>query len=383
MRKIKWFALIILVVGGVVFFGFLPFWVDKSRNLVTSGGLTKSDLFYSLPFIADLHCDALLWDRDLQELHKHGHVDLPRLQQAGVDLQVFSIVTKTPRGMNIDHNDDQTDNITPLTIAQAKPFKTWFSLHERAINQCLNLHDLAKNSKNALLVIQNKKQWHKFMQLKKTQPNLVGGMLGIEGAHCLEGDLSKLDTLAKLGVIYIGLSHFFDNEWCGSAHGIKQGGLTDIGKGLVKKMEELAITIDLAHASKKTIDEVLAIATRPILVSHTGVYGVCPNARNLSDNHLKKIAQNGGIIGVGLWETAVCGTDARATAKSIRYIVDKIGINYVALGSDFDGAVKTHFDVTGLNLLVPALQEEGFSEQEIIQIMGGNIQRFFEENLPN
>jgi membrane dipeptidase len=97
---------------------------------------------------------------------------------------------------------------------------------------------------------------------------------------------------------------------------------------------------------------------------------------------LLAIGKKNGLVGIGLWETAVCGTDAAATAKSIRYVADKIGADKVALGSDFDGAVETHFDVTGLPLIVTALQKEGFSRAEIEMIMGGNIRDFFLRNLP-
>ena len=156
---------------------------------------------------------------------------------------------------------------------------------------------------------------------------------------------SNLNEFYKIGVRYIGLAHFYDNEWAGSAHGIKKGGLTPLGKLLIHKMDSLHILIDLAHASLQTINDVFAFHTGPVLVSHTGVKGVCNNQRNLSDEHLLEIGKRNGLVGIGLWETAVCGKDAAATAKSIRYVADKIGIDKVALGSDWDGAFEMHFDV--------------------------------------
>jgi microsomal dipeptidase-like Zn-dependent dipeptidase len=130
------------------------------------------------------------------------------------------------------------------------------------------------------------------------------------------------------------------------------------------------------------MDDVFSITTKPIIVSHTGVRGACDNQRNLSDTHLIEIGKRNGLVGIGLWETAVCGTDAAATARSIKYVADKIGVDKVALGSDFDGAIKAHFDVTGLPLLVIALQKQGFNQTEINQIMGGNIRDFMLRNLP-
>jgi len=96
------------------------------------------------------------------------------------------------------------------------------------------------------------------------------------------------------------------------------------------------------------ISDVLEISTRPVVVSHTGVKGTCNNARNLSDEQLKGIAKTGGIIGIGYWETAVCGRDAKAIARAIRYTANVAGVDHVALGSDFDGAVTEPFDTTGL-----------------------------------
>lgn len=207
-------------------------------------------------------------------------------------------------------------------------------------------------------------------------------MLGLEGAHCLEGDLDDLTVFVNAGVRYIGLTHFFDNEWAGSAHGEKKTGLTPLGRKLVKKMDSLHIMIDLAHASIQTIDDVLAATDSPVIVSHTGVKGVCNNQRNLTDKHLLEIGKRNGLIGIGLWETAVCGTDVAATARSIRYVADLIGVDKVALGSDFDGAIGTHVDAAGLPLMAFALKNEGFERAEIELIMGGNIRDFLLRNLP-
>lgn len=180
----------------------------------------------------------------------------------------------------------------------------------------------------------------------------------------------------------IAATHFFDNRLGGSAHGIGKGGLTSLGKQVLKRMGELHMIVDLAHISHKAIDDTLALVKRPVVVSHTGVRGTCPNQRNLLDRHIKAIAKNGGIIGVGMWQKAVCGTDASATAKAMRYVADLVGVKHVALGSDFDGSIKAPFDVSGLPLLLPALQAVGFKPKEIAMIMGGNVLRVFQQTLP-
>jgi microsomal dipeptidase-like Zn-dependent dipeptidase len=140
--------------------------------------------------------------------------------------------------------------------------------------------------------------------------------------------------------------------------------------------------VDLAHASARTIDDVLSMATRPVVVSHTGVRATCDNARNLSDDQLRRIAATGGVIGIGYWDTAVCGEDARAIARAIAHAASVVGPEHVALGSDFDGAVSVPFDTTGLAVLVDALLAAGLPEEAIAQVMGGNVVRLLGQSLP-
>jgi membrane dipeptidase len=383
VKKVLFFVLALLGIVIVLFFIFVPSYIDRSKNTVSIlPPHVKNQWYDSIPFIADLHCDELLWDRDLLEEIDYGHVDLPRMQKANMAFQVFTIVSKVPFGINIEENDGNSDQIALLSFAQLRPPSNWFSVKQRALNQCHELHNFEERSEGKFRVIETKGDLEKFITDRKSNHSLSSGMLGLEGAQPLEGDLSNLDEFYRVGVRYIGLAHFFDNEWAGSAHGMNKGGLTDIGKRLVRKMDSLHIMIDLTHASQNTINDVLKIHNGPLLVSHTGVKGVCNNQRNLSDKHLIEIGKRNGLIGIGMWVTAVCGRDAAATAKSIRYVADKIGVDKVALGSDWDGAFEMHFDVTGLPRIVDALQQEGFTRPEIELIMGGNVRDFFLRNLP-
>ncbi len=383
LKKIFKALLIIVAIGLVVLFGFVPTFTDKSMNKVTAKYTDTPDQDYStLPFIADLHCDMLLWDRNFLDEHDYGHVDLPRMQKANMAFQIFTIVSKTPRGINIEQNSDETDQIALLSFAQLRPPSNWFSIKARALNQCNELYEAAEASNGAFRVIGSQNELKQFVFDRSKDRSLTAGMLGLEGAHCLEDDLNNLKTFYDAGVRYIGLTHFFDNEWAGSAHGMKKEGLTDIGKQLVTKMGEMNMIIDLAHSSSQTIDDVFALTDRPVIISHTGVKGMCDNQRNLSDAHLIEIGKRNGLVGIGLWETAVCGNDAVATANSIRYVADMIGVDKVTLGSDFDGALTTHFDVTGLPLIMDALKKDSFTEEEIELIMGGNVRDFLLRNLP-
>lgn len=374
---------ILLMIVAVVFFGFGSAYFERTTNTVTlkTSDIKRISWYDSIPFIADLHCDALLWDRNLNKKHSYGHVDIPRMQEANMAFQVFSIVSKTPRGINIEQNSDKTDNVAVLSFAQLQPPANWFSIKKRALWQCDQLHYYALKSGNQFRVINSQQSLQQFIKDRAGNKRLTAGMLALEGAHCLDS-LSNLKDFYNAGVRYIGLAHFFDNHWAGSAHGMHKNGLTPEGIRLIHAMDNLHIIIDLAHSSPKTIDDVFANTSSAVIVSHTGVQGVCNNRRNLSDKHLLEIGRRNGLVGIGLWETAVCGSDAKATAKSIRYVADKIGVDKVALGSDFDGAVKTHFDVTGLPLIVAALEQENFTRAEIEKIMGGNIRDFLLRNLP-
>lgn len=180
----------------------------------------------------------------------------------------------------------------------------------------------------------------------------------------------------------VGLAHFFDNTFAGSAHGMAKDGLSGAGRELIAELERHRMLVDLAHASAATIDDVLAIATRPVVASHTGVRAVADNARNLTDDQLQGIAATGGMIGIGFWPTASGGDDAASIARSIAHAVAIVGASHVGLGSDFDGAVPTPFDASGMSVLTAALLAAGLDEATIAAVMGRSAFRLLRETLP-
>ncbi len=387
MRKKVFIALgVILLVALGVFFFVVPGYVGRQMNVTLNpppyeaSGAAKE--LHQRLLVADLHADTLMWDRDLLERGGWGHVDIPRLVEGNVAVQAFTVVTKTPRNMNIESNSGDTDNITLLAIAERWPIASWSNLTERALYQARRLRAAADASNGKLTILKTRQDVVNFLGRRVKEPGIVAGFLGIEGAHALSGDMNNLDRLYDAGFRMIGIAHFFDNEMGGSAHGVAKGGLTDKGRELVKRMEEKRVFVDLAHASPRVIDDVLAMATRPVIVSHTGVKGTCDNTRNLGDDHLRKIGLNGGVVGLGFWDTAVCGRDAAAIAKAIRHAVNLMGVDHVALGSDFDGAVTVPFDTTGVVQITDALLKEGFNEDQIGKIMGGNVIRTLQGYLP-
>jgi microsomal dipeptidase-like Zn-dependent dipeptidase len=168
----------------------------------------------------------------------------------------------------------------------------------------------------------------------------------------------------------------------GSAHGARAGGLTALGRRWLSEMERLELVVDLAHASPQTFADVIAAATRPVLVSHTGVTGTCPGPRNLTDDQLRAVARTGGVVGIAYFKVAVCGSEPRQIARAIVHAVRVAGAEHVALGSDFDGAVATPFDTTGLPVLVDALLAEGLTEAQTRLVLGANTLRLLGELLP-
>jgi membrane dipeptidase len=332
--------------------------------------------------VADLHADTLLWDRDLLRRGSRGHVDVPRLVEGGVALQAFTVVTKSPKNLNIERNDDSSDDITALAVAQRWPPATWHSLRARALHQATRLSAAARRSKGALTLVRSRADLDAFLERRRADPRLVAGILGLEGSHALAGDLGNVDVLKDAGFRMMAPTHFFDTDIGGSAHGVAKGGLTDKGREWVRVLEDRRVLIDLAHASPATIEDVLALARRPVVVSHTGVRGTCDNRRNLSDAQLRAVAATGGLVGIGFWDTAVCGEDARAIARAIAHAVRVAGAEHVGLGSDFDGAVTTPFDATGLPQVTQALLDAGMGEDDVARVMGGNVVRLLRQSLP-
>jgi len=380
-------AVLILLLAAAFFF-VVPAQLEKRLNVSLNPppylASERAVELHKKLLVADLHADSLLWDRDLMQSANRGHVDIPRLIAGNVALQAFTVVTKTPYvwKMNIERNDDSSDNITILAIAERWPTATWSSLTQRALYQAKKLRDVASRSGGNFTLIKTGTELSSYLDRRIGEPRITAGFLGIEGAQALDGNLDNIDVLFDAGFRMMSPSHFFDTDIGGSAHGVDKGGLSDKGKEMIKRMEAKRMIVDVAHASAKTIDDVLAMTNRPVFVSHTGVRGTCDNQRNLSDQQLQGIARTGGVIGIGYWDTAVCGKDAKAIARAIRYTANLIGVDHVGLGSDFDGAVVEPFDTTGLVQITDALIGEGFSDEEIGKIMGRNVLKLLIQNLP-
>ncbi len=346
------------------------------------GASAHAETIHDTLMVADLHNDLLLWSRDPLQRYDRGHTDIPRLREGGVGLQVFAAVTQSPMGRSYQGTEaDALDQIPFLAAGQRWPVATWTSRRARARYQARKLRR-AVDRDEALMLVRTQADLDQLLARRETNPSAMGTLLAIEGLHALEGTVANVDTLVADGYRMMSLTHMFDNALGGSSTGIEKGGITDFGAQVLDRMEARDVTIDLAHASEALIDDVLARTDDPVVVSHTGVRATCDSLRHLSDRHIRAVAEQGGIIGVGLWEKAVCGTGAAATAEAMRHVADLVGVKHVALGSDYDGTVSVPFDATGLPLLTEALLNEGFAPSEIEQIMGGNVRRVLRRTLP-
>ncbi|MEZ6188880.1 MAG: dipeptidase [Planctomycetota bacterium] len=333
--------------------------------------------------VADLHADSLMWDRDLLERHTHGLVDLPRLVDGNVALQVFTMPTRHPLSNKQQGNpSDSPDMIAPLVWLNGWPAEARSPLFARARYMSERFADAVARSEGGLVPVRTQAELAAFLELRAERPQAVAGILGVEGGHCLDGELANLDALFELGVRTFGPTHFFDNRLGGSAHGESLGGLTEFGRQVIQRIDELGMIVDLSHASPALVEDVLALTERPLLVSHTGVQGTQPGPRNLSDEQLQRVAEHDGLIGIAFFAPALPEATVAEVVRAIRYTADLVGVEHVALGSDFDGSVRCPVDVSGLVEITEALLADGFSPEEAERIMGQNAFDFFARALP-
>lgn len=381
-RFLKWVAIavsLLFVAAFIYLTQILGPKIDSRMNAVIPHDpypvSTAAQALHDELWIADLHTDSLLWRRNPAKRQDRGHVDLPRLRQGGVEFQIFSAVTKSPKGQNFDGNDaNAPDQITQLVQAQFWPVRTWDSLYERAAYQAQRLQKLER--KGEVHIVRT------AADMDKTDRVLA--LLLTEGSHPLQGDLEKIHRLYREGYRAMGLHHFFDNELGGSLHGRSQAGLSGFGRVAVLEMREKGIIIDVAHSSVQTVRDVLALIPDPIFISHGGTVASCPKTknRNLPDDVLQQIAARGGLIGIGYFDGVICDITPDGIADAIIDAAVLLGPDAVALGSDYDGTVTVTLDTSELAAITDALMRRGMNKENIRKVMGENARQFFTENLP-
>lgn len=389
-RRILWAGALALLLAVMFFFGVFPRLLAWRLNQQASSSPpsmnAQAQSLHAKLLVVDLHAATLLWSRDLLARGGWGHVDLPRLTDGNVALQVFSAVTRLPRrrdGGSGAQESDLSDLMTPLVVAQLWPPATWSSGLQRAMYQADKLKRLVRRAGSRLIAVRSKADIDRLL-LARSQaqanglPPPVGVMLSLDGPGALEGKLASLDTLFDAGFRMAVPPVSFDDE----PGNPRPGGLTPIGRQWLARMEAKGMVVDLAGVPEPRLQEVLAQARRPVVASHTGLRGTCDNPRNLSDDQARGIAATGGLIGIGYWREAVCDLSIDAIVKAIRYAVALVGVEHVALGSNFDGGAQTPMDAAGLAHLTHSLTAAGFSDDDIAKLAGGNALRVLRDLLP-
>ena len=352
--------------------------------------------------VADMHNDAVeryLRGQSIEVRSKKGHVDLFRLREGGVDISFFALWP--------DIRKYHPDNMFNQTVRMLD-----------------SLHNVISRNSDIVGLIKNPDDIEKVLKDKKIA---VG--IGIEDGAALEGDLGKLEYFYKRGVRYITLTWNYSNEIATSSRDETYeaasgfSGLTEFGIQVVRRMNELGMMIDVSHSGIETFYDVIKTSSKPVIASHSGVYGICPHHRNLNDNQIKKLAQNGGVLFINfspfflkkgfsktymlarkmadaIEDSIQAGIYQRPFDRSafihqhidpiypsvkdvvdhIEYVVHLVGEDYVGLGSDFDGIPLTPAglsDISKMPNITKELVRRGYKQKSIEKILGGNFIRVF------
>jgi len=311
----------------------------------------------------DLHADTLMWTRwlgyDLHSRHEPplpraalgGHVDLPRMREGGMGAQFFGLVS------------------VPVS-------KRMRGLARTVSEQIDALGEAIARQPGELRLVRTADEVE-----ASRRDGAIAALLGIEGAHALEGDLEKLEAFARRGVRYLGLLHFSANEAGFPAYGRGRRddeGLTRWGFELVARCEAAGVLVDLAHINRRGFLDACSVATKAPIVSHTGVLGAFEHWRNIDDAQLRAVADRGGVIGVIFCPRYVGGDGLDPVVKHLLHILDVVGEDAPALGSDWDGFIvptRELADPRGLPLLTDALLRAGVHGRVIGKILRGNVMR--------
>lgn len=341
---------------------------DTLHTIINGGGnlTTSLESLHSNALLVDLHNDIL--ERIFMEDPSYNigiynykfETDIPRLKIGGVDLQFFAAW------------------VSP-TAYVGKYYQTTVDLIERLKYEAMINSDnlvVTNNSESSLNVINEKK---------------IAAVIGVEGGHSIDGSIEKLTQLYNLGMRYLTITWNNSTEWAISSSDSRTAtvGLSDFGKEVIRKMDSLGVIIDVSHVGIKTISDILEITHNPIIATHSGVRAIKNSSRNLYDSQIKAIANSGGVIGIVFYPSFIGDSnndgdsDIDDVVAHIDYIVNLVGIDFVAIGSDFDGTngylVEGLSNVTKYPYLTLALLERGYTHNQIRKILGENFLRVFKQ----
>ncbi len=319
--------------------------------------------------VADGHADSLMWNRDLNCASEKGHVDFPRLKEAGVKIQCFTVVT---RGLPV------IDGFSLFAMKERWPRHARADEWSRCTFQIDRMAAFCRESQGQASIAATGAQLEKNLSEGR-----ISAVLGIEGGHALGGKVERVKELYERGVRFMSLSHLSNNELGGTStpmFGNKP--LTQHGRDVLDAMGETGMLLDVAHASPAMLPELLAHPKARPFCSHAGVQGATPMWRNLSDETCKAIANKGGVVGIIFAPQFVGGRTFQHVAKHVAHAVQVMGEDGVAFGSDFDGMIplpRGMRDVRDLPKLTAALLESGMQVRVVEKVLGENYRRLFNE----
>jgi membrane dipeptidase len=339
-------------------------YISKSINTTVNGGEhfnTSLITVHHNAMLIDLHNDILEVmvgepSYHLGTLHSTHHTDIPRMQKGGVDVQFFSVW--------FDYRQFPESLYYNQSQVIMNRFDMEISTNPNTIGQARNLQEaLAFNSSGK-----------------------IAAVIGVEGGHTIENSLQKLSNLYDQGMRYMTITWNNSTSWAVSAQDSRSTtvGLSEFGRSVIRTMDSLGVIIDVSHTGIKTIQDILQVTTNPIIATHSGARAIKNHYRNLYDSQIIDIAKSGGVIGVVFYPPFLTtGTaDIDDVIQHIDYIKNLVGIDYVAVGSDFDGIEVTPVgleNVSKFPALTLRLLERGYTQQDVEKILGGNFMRVFEK----
>ncbi len=311
--------------------------------------------------VIDGHCDSVhLFAQDgycFGNNNKVGHIDLPRLMEGGVNVQFFAVFVEPEHQM--------------------------YNALRRAIILIECFHREVKKYSDKISIIYNKSSLDNALSTGN-----IAALLSLEGGEALGQDIEVLYCLHRLGIRSLGLTWNGRNMLAdGVSVGSSAGGLTPFGKTVVAEMNKLGMIVDAAHLSPKGFYELLDASASPVVVSHANAAGICGHPRNLNDNQLQALNEQGGVIGLSFFPEFVSENETTAFESLLDhfcYIAHRFGTDVLGIGSDYDGiekAVPGLEDVSRLPLLTQGLLARGFADDEIVKILGGNFLRVLHNTL--
>ncbi|MGQ0505541.1 MAG: dipeptidase [Myxococcaceae bacterium] len=324
-----------------------------------------------MPYLADGHADSLMWNRDLNRKSSQGHVDIPRLLEAGVGLQCFTLVT---RGFPF------IGGFPLFAAAQGWPRDALRGEWARANWQIDQLERFcqASGDKAAITVSSDAID-------DNARAGRLSAIIGVEGAHALEGKVERVQRLHARGVRFMSLTHLSNNELGGSSFPFMGNRpLSALGHEIVEAMAQVGMSVDIAHASPRTLDDLIAHKNARLFSSHTGVRGAANKWRNVSDEVLRAVADRGGVVGIIFATVYLGGKSLEDVARHIEHAVNVMGEDAVSLGSDFDGMIplpQGMRDVLDVPKLGDVLRARKHPNRRVEKILGLNLHRYFSETL--